>query len=493
MAPALGLLRLNERKQRPNPAINFIKPLEGPDHDTAHDFLSRIAAIAAPITRKYYINVMSLEEFPPNREFWGRNFNNGECIQLVLKSPKNGRWLPFRMVQMVFMHELAHVHQMNHGREFWKLQTTYAAELKALWAKNFTGEGLWGRGQALYSGQYSAEEGLPGAERDMVASTCGGTFRGFRGKRRRQDKPKLSYAEQKERRIKKKFGDGGKALGDDNETRLALEKGKKTKGKPRVACSNRGRELRAAAALARFDADEAKPEPEDEEDADDTDYGSDLDDSTAGPSAKGANGEELKDSQGHRLVRVCEGEDDDGEDARREMDELGTLGGGLSLNDRPVTPGSRGTPIPLDEADISTASEDECPDTTSSRTASSVSSTAGSKASALRKPLLESKIGLTRSAPAPAPASALNATPTQQRPITEADMEEECAKTSSAQCAVCSLKNDPQALTCAACSHVLHPDQLTNHWRCHSDVCRDSVYVNAGDVGLCGLCGSTRP
>jgi hypothetical protein len=46
-----------------------------------------------------------------------------------------------------------------------------------------------------------------------------------------------------------------------------LEKGKTTKGKPRVAGSARGRELRAAAALARFerskaDEDELKLEAE---------------------------------------------------------------------------------------------------------------------------------------------------------------------------------------------------------------------------------------
>jgi len=96
-----GFQRLNERQQRPNQNIVFIKPLEGPDKEIAQDFLERIAAIAAPITKANHLFVASLEEFPPNREFWGRNFNAGECIQLVLKSPTNGRWLPFRFVQMV--------------------------------------------------------------------------------------------------------------------------------------------------------------------------------------------------------------------------------------------------------------------------------------------------------------------------------------------------------------------------------------------------------
>lgn len=58
--------------------------------------------------RTHHLSVMSLEEYPPNREFVGRNFNAGEVVQLVLK-PRGGggagRWLPFEYVQMVMMHE----------------------------------------------------------------------------------------------------------------------------------------------------------------------------------------------------------------------------------------------------------------------------------------------------------------------------------------------------------------------------------------------------
>ena len=282
----LGFQRLNERQQRPSPHVNFVKPLPGPDHDTAHDFLSRIAAISVPIQRVNLINVMSLEEFPPNREFWGRNFNNGECIQLILKSPSTGQWLPFRFVQMVYMHELAHVHQMNHGREFWKLKNKYSEELKELWGKGYEGEGLWGRGRNLYNGQIADDAGLPTADQELVRQTCGGTYRGFRGrgKRRRADRPQLTYAERQTKRIQKKFGDKGEAhvLGNDADVRTTLEKGKKVKGKPRVAGSNRGRELRAAAALARFDTPkpESSVEPEEDHESDyETDYGSDFDES----------------------------------------------------------------------------------------------------------------------------------------------------------------------------------------------------------------------
>jgi hypothetical protein len=86
----LGLTRLNERyaqlrqstrrvcqlilgcyrKQRPNQNINFIKALDTPDREIAQDILERVSAIVWPIMKANYLLVNSLEEFPPNREFW---------------------------------------------------------------------------------------------------------------------------------------------------------------------------------------------------------------------------------------------------------------------------------------------------------------------------------------------------------------------------------------------------------------------------------------
>ena len=101
----LGFERLNERTQRPNACINFIKPLTSAtpdDQKIAKNFLERIAAQCYPIMKKDYLSVMALEEYEPNPEFLGRNFNAGEVIQLVLKD-KSGRWLSFKFVQMVMM------------------------------------------------------------------------------------------------------------------------------------------------------------------------------------------------------------------------------------------------------------------------------------------------------------------------------------------------------------------------------------------------------
>jgi DNA-dependent metalloprotease WSS1 len=101
----LGIERINARRKQPNDRITFIKSLEGPDKALAEDFLERIAAICNPIMKEHHLSIMSLEEYEPNLEFVGRNFNAGEVIQLVLKAPYTGHWLPFKYVQMVMMHE----------------------------------------------------------------------------------------------------------------------------------------------------------------------------------------------------------------------------------------------------------------------------------------------------------------------------------------------------------------------------------------------------
>lgn len=88
----------------------------GPHERYSQDFLERIAAICNPIMKKNGLAVMSLEEYEYNTEFLGRNFNAGEVIQLVLKS-RSGNWLPFKFVQMVMMHELAHCKSMPYHGE----------------------------------------------------------------------------------------------------------------------------------------------------------------------------------------------------------------------------------------------------------------------------------------------------------------------------------------------------------------------------------------
>jgi hypothetical protein len=40
---------------------------------------------------------------------------------------------------------------------------------------------------------------------------------------------------------------------------------------------------------------------------------------------------------------------------------------------------------------------------------------------------------------------------------------------------------------------VLLPHLIPNHWRCQSETCKTSAYINAGDVGRCNLCGAQKP
>lgn len=173
---------------------------------------------------------------------------------------------------------ISHCKQMNHSRFFWKVRNEYADQMKELWNKKYQGEGLWGRGQHLTSGVI--HDHTPDTA-DIPEHLCGGTYRRARGKKRKRgqsgtDQPKVTYAERQQKRIAKKFGmhGEGQGLGEDELVRGALEQGMRSSGKPRIAQSKRGRELRANAALARFDAAKRKAEtPELTEDADsETEY-----------------------------------------------------------------------------------------------------------------------------------------------------------------------------------------------------------------------------
>ena len=148
----------------------------------------------------------------------------------------------------------------------------FKTKLRELWSRDYTGDGLWGRGQTLLSGQYDTGSNNFNNESIPARSLCGGTFRSRGRGRKRKRKMGImvgdntvaaerisggggggqTYAEAQKRRIAKKFGVNGATLGGDEERRIKLEYGQKVKGKPRVANSARGRELRVAAAAARF-------------------------------------------------------------------------------------------------------------------------------------------------------------------------------------------------------------------------------------------------
>jgi hypothetical protein len=437
----LGFERLNERTQRPNALINFIRTIPGPSSTTAENILNRVAAVCYPFMKSNMILVQALEEFPYNTEFVGRNFNAGEVIQLVLRD-RNGRWLPQRMVEMVMVHELAHCKQMNHSKAFWKVRDEYAVNLRGLWTKGYTGEGMWGRGRGLDTGALQMNEADVA---DIPEHLCGGTYGRQSRKRKRggKDKPTMSYAERKQRRILKKFGANGQSLGADDDTKVKLEGGVPKKGKPRVAGSARGRELRAAAALARFEP--VKKEDtvvKKEESPSDSET---EDESTEQDAAVDVDGKKMVDDQGRFLIKICDEEDDQDGNARREFDEIQ----GIS---------------PRNPAKTTTKTH----------------------------PITVKQEKTSRSPPAPpAPSEVKKRRP---QPLTKLTTSSSQARDSSKPiaCCICSLENEPSSLTCVACSHVLKPDFVPDYWACRKAACKDSQYINSGDAGACGVCGALR-
>ncbi|POR36388.1 DNA-dependent metalloprotease WSS1 [Tolypocladium paradoxum] len=478
-----GIQRLNARKSQPNPNIVFIKPLPGSTAKVAQEFLERIAAQCVPVMRKHHLYVMSLEEYEPNREFVGRNFNAGEVIQLVLKSPATGRWLPFEYVQMVMMHELAHCKQMNHSRAFWAVRNGYAADMHNLWTEGYTGEGIWGRGANLATGQW--ERDVVRADEVLPEHLCGGTFRS-RG-RKRKTKPTLTYQERKERRILNKFGKNGVALGADEEAKVKLEKGKKIQARPRVAGSARGRELRAAAALARFDQQKEEETNVKEEDSD-SDYEDGDTQDLDSKDAVDVDGSRLVDSRGRGMVKVCEDEDADDPEARNELDELQDVfrkkrmkresPGPVRLQEERAD-GSRNDPVRVKREER----EGE-PEPPPSMPVKSEPTEDSSRLDALPNapPQKEQRHVRTKQDPE-----------SSRKPAQTPARENVQAGRDPTTCSMCSFANpEPLAVTCGMCANVLDEANTPGTWRCRGASCADSSYANSGDCGVCGLCGQRR-
>jgi DNA-dependent metalloprotease WSS1 len=407
--------------------------------------------------REHHLSVMSLEEYEPNREFVGRNFNAGEIIQLVLKSRSSGRWLPFGLVQLVMMHELAHCKQMNHSKAFWAVRNQFAEQMRALWSSGYIGEGIWGRGTHLSTGEWEANTVMP--DEALPEHLCGGTYRSRRRKRRA--KAVLSYQEQKERRILKKFGANGTALGESELGNYHLE-GKLVASKPRVAGSKRGRELRAAAALARFDqqkkeaaVDEMLIKEEDEtasEPETDSDYDDDALPGTTGADAVDIDGQILLDGKGQGMVKVCEDENPNDGDAKNERSELqSSIRNSKPASTAATTEGRNPNLQPTKKVIAAVVKVEE-----------KASNVGGIGPRSETKTTLQTSRNQATSEPSVAP------------------------------CPICSFANAKDAITCGVCSHVLDAESVPGSWHCQSSTCRATQYMNSGDCGVCGVCGGSR-
>ncbi|EPS45672.1 hypothetical protein H072_333 [Dactylellina haptotyla CBS 200.50] len=463
----LGFERLNEKVQRPNKHINFIKPLEGPDKAIAQDILERVAAVVYPIMKKHVLYVMALEEFPPNREFWGRNFNGGEVIQLVLKNPHNGMWLPMPMIQSVMLHELAHNKEMNHSRRFHKHRLGYVGELSELKTKGYTGEGFWGKGRSLHpSADLGADYQLP--KEELPEELCGGVYK--REKRKKKDsKKKIDYQEQKRRRIIKKFGSlEGKTIGGDEDIRQELEKGRKPKGKPRVAGSARGRDLRAEAALKRFETQKKEDEIKKDESA--TESGSE------------------EEEEPGEMIKL----EDDDVDMKAMIDEMSAFACGKTeetelpeaafpeIDDK----GNRKeTDIKQENVDSEDSQDlDRVPPKRRRKLASTITISDDDD------PPVSLKKTQQKSASRPRDSKSK----TEQATISTKEILGNNNPPAERICNACQVSNDPVAATCLVCSNVLRDDVVS--WECQSVTCKDSSvgYRNSIDVSYCGVCGTKR-
>lgn len=541
----LNTLRLNhQRSSHPNDRIVFIKPLPRPpseqaDYELADTFLRAIAAQCVPLMKNHYLSVTTLEEHEWNTQFAGCNYNNGEVIQLVLRT-KSGKWMPFNAVQMVMMHELAHNAHMNHGKDFWKTRNLYADDMKALWAKGYTGEGFWGSGRALSDMSAVMGNNVLHSEELKNLPLCGGTYRSRNRKRRgRTDQPELTWKEKRDLRVEKKFGKHGVALGEDEDKRMTLEIQRKGPigGKPRVAQSARGRELRAAAALARFDTNKKEvgdlKDPrqaragssDDEDDYEDLDAG--LED------ARDATGRKILDGRGYGMIRVSNHEDPDNADAQHEIHDFNTLdcyfnsfrldqeAAGMRAG-QAATAGKSATPpqtaMTVRALDADTSKGSQSPRARPGKQQPRASTPAVQSAVRSQLPLSERSVSKndaqgawnSRKTRKTSPAlldtytgkptstslnSAKSASSSPQPTKGPLPGSTECSQRSTTTtCAICSLENPRLNATCLACSHVLDPRKDPRNWSCQSEVCSrsGSGYLNAGDAGICGVCGLRR-
>ncbi|PLW58790.1 hypothetical protein PCANC_00335 [Puccinia coronata f. sp. avenae] len=145
-----------------------------------------IAAQVVPLMKSHGMGLNSFNEYEWNSEFAGRNWNGGEIIELVLRK-KDGRFLPMGYLLTVMAHELAHIHHMNHGPKFQKLNLQLRKEIQQLQQKGYYGPGFWSSGQRLRdSAVLHGDANLTASE--LPEYTCGGSQR--KGTRRRVYRPK---------------------------------------------------------------------------------------------------------------------------------------------------------------------------------------------------------------------------------------------------------------------------------------------------------------
>ncbi|KAI8447878.1 WLM domain-containing protein [Phakopsora pachyrhizi] len=112
-------------------------------------------------------------EYQWNPVFAGRNWNGGETIELVLRR-KDGRFLPMGYLISVMAHELAHIHHMNHGTQFQRLNRQIRHEINLLQQRGYFGPGFWSSGKRLNDSATLIGDGSLVAS-ELPEYTCGGS------------------------------------------------------------------------------------------------------------------------------------------------------------------------------------------------------------------------------------------------------------------------------------------------------------------------------
>ncbi|KIJ20224.1 hypothetical protein PAXINDRAFT_108086 [Paxillus involutus ATCC 200175] len=255
-------LRINEREPNPNPYVNFITVLPMADatvEDSAHQLLRALAAQVKPVMKAHSFVVNSLEEYEYNRVFAGRNWNNGETVELVLRA-SNGSLLPTQWLMSTLCHELAHIRHMNHGPTFQALWLQLRQEVRALQSRGYYGDGYWSSGTRLVDSVKITGRGIDMG--DLPEYMCGGAHSRARPAsyqrrtRRTHDAgpsnltgPQTSKKRKAGSRVPSSaFNSTGKALNED----LDEEKKAHGTGFRRKAGSKRARAERALAAERRI-------------------------------------------------------------------------------------------------------------------------------------------------------------------------------------------------------------------------------------------------
>ncbi|KAJ4476244.1 WLM domain-containing protein [Lentinula aciculospora] len=248
--------RFNEKETNPNPHINFITPLPAADSEDARHFLRALAAQVRPLMKAHGFTVNSLEEYEHNAVFAGRNWNNGETVELVLRRPR-GTFLPSSWLMSTLCHELAHNKHMNHGPAFQALWRRLRNEVRQLQDTGYYGDGYWSAGTRLADSAVVAGQGLDIG--DLPEYICGGAqsrtrpsnLRQRRGPRRLREvvasnKTGRQTAKQRKAgsRVTSKFAFQGEGV--------SLSAGDAGKGFGKQASSKRAREERALATERRL-------------------------------------------------------------------------------------------------------------------------------------------------------------------------------------------------------------------------------------------------